>query len=324
MASTSTKINKSFPPGIHGPSITFFQDDQQQEIDWPTQERHLEYMITSGMHGIVLAGSSGESATLSVAEKSMLVKKSREIADRHGKSDFTISMGCLAGSTRDIMVQIQAAYESGADFALTLVPSIFHWAMTQKAITDFFEEIADRAPIPIVIYNFPNLLSGLDVNCDMLEKLGAHPNIAAVKLTCGGVGKASRVATQFEPAQFTSVSGMSDWLVAAFAAGSTGCISGVANIFPRVMVEIYDLYFAGKFAEATALQKKLVLPEWGIGTSDVSGMKWIISKERGYPLSSAHCRRPFPKFDDVEKQERVVRLVAPLLPVEEELKAKKV
>jgi dihydrodipicolinate synthase/N-acetylneuraminate lyase len=90
------------------------------------------------------------------------------------------------------------------------------------------------------------------------------------------------------------------------------------------MVEIYDLYMAGKMAEASALQKKLVLPEWGIGTSDVSGMKWIIAKERGYPLSSAHCRRPFPKFSDKEKQERVVRLVAPLLPVEEELRAKKV
>lgn len=51
MASNSTKTNKPFPPGIHGPSITFFQNDQQQEIDWATQERHLEYMITSGMHG---------------------------------------------------------------------------------------------------------------------------------------------------------------------------------------------------------------------------------------------------------------------------------
>lgn len=186
---------------------------------------------------VVLAGSSGESATLSVEERGLLVKKTREIADAHGKSDFTVTMGCLAGSTRDILVQIEAAYKNGADFALVLVPAVFHWAMTQKAITDFFEEVADRAPIPIVIYNFPNLLSGLDVNCDMLEKLAAHPNISAVKLTCGGVGKATRVAANFEPSQFTSVSGMSDWLVAAFAAGSTGCISGVANIFPRVRID---------------------------------------------------------------------------------------
>lgn len=61
------------------------------------------------------------------------------------------------------------------------------------------------------------------------------------------------------------------------------------------------------------------MPEHGIGTSDVSGMKWIIAKERGYPLESADCRRPFPKFSDKGKQDRVVRLVAPLLPVEAEL-----
>ncbi|KAJ5779897.1 hypothetical protein N7457_007617, partial [Penicillium paradoxum] len=310
------------PPGIHGPSVTFFQDDESQDIDWPTQERHLEYMVISGMHGIVLAGSSGESATLTLEERGQLVKKTREIANAHGKTDFTVTMGCLAGSTRDIMTQIQTAYDNGADFVLVLVPAVFHWAMTQKAITDFFEEIGDRSPIPIVIYNFPNLLSGLDVNCDMLEKLAAHPNISAVKLTCGGIGKATRVGAQFEPSQFTSVSGMSDWLVAAFSAGSTGCISGVANIFPRVMVEIYTLFHDGKIAEATALQKKLVLPEWGIGTSDVNGMKWIIAKTHGYPLTSAHCRRPFPKFSDTEKQDRVVRLVAPLIPVEEALKAK--
>lgn len=186
---------------------------------------------------MVLAGSSGESATLTLEERGQLVKKTREIANAKGKLDFTVTMGCLAGSTRDIMTQIQTGYKNGADFALVLVPAVFHWAMTQKAITDFFEEVGDRSPIPIVIYNFPNLLSGLDVNCDMLEKLAAHPNISAVKLTCGGIGKATRIGAQFEPSQFTSLSGMSDWLVAALSAGSTGCISGVANIFPRVRAD---------------------------------------------------------------------------------------
>lgn len=88
------------------------------------------------------------------------------------------------------------------------------------------------------------------------------------------------------------------------------------------MVEILNLYRDGKIAEATVLQKKLVLPEWGIGTSDVNGMKWIITKTHGYPITSAHCRRPFPKFSDTEKQDRVVRLVAPLIPIEEALKSK--
>jgi 4-hydroxy-2-oxoglutarate aldolase len=151
-----------------------------------------------------------------------------------GKPDFPITLGILAGSTRDILVQIEEGYKNGADFALVLVPATFHWSMTSKAVVDFFKEAGDRSPLPIIIYNFPNLLSGIDVDPFMLEELGTHPNIYAIKLTCGGVGKATRVAAQFEPTKFTSVSGMSDWLVAAFVAGSTGCISGVANIFPNV------------------------------------------------------------------------------------------
>lgn len=89
------------------------------------------------------------------------------------------------------------------------------------------------------------------------------------------------------------------------------------------MVEIYDLFMAGQVAAATELQKKLTQPEWGIATSDVNGMKWITVKRRGYPESSVHCRRPFPKFVDAEKKDRVTRLTEPLVPVEELLSSKK-
>lgn len=87
----------------------------------------------------------------------------------------------------------------------------------------------------------------------------------------------------------------------------------------KVLIEIYNLWNAGKVKEAQELQKKVSMPEHGIGTSDVSGMKWIIARSHGYPLESADVRRPFPKFSDPAKQERVVRLVSTLLPVEAEL-----
>lgn len=171
-----------------------------------------------------------------MTEKGLLVKKARELANAQGKTDFPITLGILAGCTRDILAQIEEGHKNGADFALVLVPAVFHWSMTSDAVVEFFQEVGDRSPLPIVIYNFPNLLSGIDVDSFMLETLGAHPNIYAIKLTCGSIGKATRVAAQFGPTEFVSVSGMSDWLVAAFTAGSTGCISGVANIFPRARI----------------------------------------------------------------------------------------
>lgn len=64
------------------------------------------------------------------------------------------------------------------------------------------------------------------------------------------------------------------------------------------------------------------MPEWGVSTGDVNGMKWIVANERGYPETSADCRRPFPKFSDPEKKARAKKLVAPLVPVEASLSSK--
>jgi 4-hydroxy-2-oxoglutarate aldolase len=100
--------------------------------------------------------------------------------------------------------------QAGADFALVLVPSYFHFALDQTAIISFFEEVADASPLPICIYNFPNVVAGLDVNSEMLAKLGNHPNIVAVKLTCGGIAKVARVAAEFQPETFTALAGQSD------------------------------------------------------------------------------------------------------------------
>jgi 4-hydroxy-2-oxoglutarate aldolase len=85
-----------------------------------------------------------------------------------------------------------------------------------------------------LIYNFPGVAAGLDVNSDMLETLGAHPNIVGVKLTCGGIAKVARVRSVYEPSQFCAVAGQSDWLLPALVVGGTGTITGLANLYPKV------------------------------------------------------------------------------------------
>lgn len=183
---------------------------------------------------VVVAGSSGESCALTVAEKGEFVKRTRAVAKANGNPDLPITIGCLGGSTRAILEQCVTGHKNGADFALVLIPSTFHWSMTKKAIVDFFQDIGNKSPIPIIIYNFPNLLSGLDCDSEMLETLSAHPNICGVKLTCGNISKMTRVAALNPPSQFAAVSGQSDLIVSALAGGGAGTISGVVNLFPKV------------------------------------------------------------------------------------------
>lgn len=85
-----------------------------------------------------------------------------------------------------------------------------------------------------MLYNFPGVAAGLDINSEMLSRLGQHPNIVGVKLTCGGIAKVARVRAEFDPEQFTALAGQSDWLLPALAVGATGVITGLANLYPKV------------------------------------------------------------------------------------------
>lgn len=141
MGSLQTSAPKPFPKGIHVPSLTWFKNDGEQELDWELQKQHLEFLIASGLDGIVIAGTNGEAVTLSADEKSRLLKMTREAATRLGRPDVTITMGCSGHSTRAVVAETKLAKEAGADYVLVLVPSYFHFAMTNDAIVAFFEEV---------------------------------------------------------------------------------------------------------------------------------------------------------------------------------------
>lgn len=188
-------------------------------------------------------------------------------------------------------------------------------------------QLADVSPLPVLIYNFPGVVAGLDVNSEMLYRLAKHPNIVGVKLTCGGIAKIARVRAQYEPEQFSALAGQSDWLVPALSVGGTGCITGIANLYPKVSfmttnilsakktnmiqacMKIYDLYVAGKIKEAEALQLELANMEWGFAKGGINGTKWVVAKLQGYAEESAHCRRPYPKYEGEEKRAWILNVV---------------
>ncbi|KAJ3511331.1 hypothetical protein NM208_g15441 [Fusarium decemcellulare] len=295
MGSIAATKGKAFPHGIHVPSLTWFGNDATQEIDWDVQKKHIEFLVNSGLDGIVIAGTNGEAVTLTAAEKSQLVRTTRDIATAAGRPDITITLGTSSQTTRDAINETKLAKEAGADFVLVLTPSYFHFAMTQDAIVAFFEDLANASPVPVVIYNFPGVVAGLDVNSEMLERLGQHPNIVGVKLTCGGIAKVARVAAQYKSEDFAALAGQSDWLVPALSVGGVGVITGVANLYPKL---------------------KLAQMEWGFAKGGINGTKWVVAKILGYPLESCHCRRPYPTYSDESKQDWILKVVEPLAATE--------
>ncbi|KAK0264750.1 hypothetical protein LTR91_000055 [Friedmanniomyces endolithicus] len=273
---------KPYPPGVHVPSLTFFDSSPSQEIDWETQRKHISFIVRSGVHGIVLAGTNGEAFPLSRTEKQELVRLTRKIATEEGRPELPITLGTTGTSTRDVLADCTAAKEAGADFVLVLVASFFHFALNKDAIREYFEEVADHSPLPVLIYNFPSVL------------------------TCGSIAKVTRVAASHKPQQFSALAGQSDWLIPALSVGGTGCITGVGNLYPRACVAIYDLYQAGRFEEAQKLQYTLAVCELGFGEGGINGTKWVVAELLGYPAEARDCRRPYPKFVSKERQEWIL------------------
>ncbi|CCG82020.1 Dihydrodipicolinate synthetase family protein [Taphrina deformans PYCC 5710] len=307
-STSASSQSKSYPPGIHVPSLTFFDASQRQEIDWRTQQQHLEFLVQSGVHGIVLAGTNGEAMTLTRTEKSQLVALTKKLS-QDAQSNLTITMGTSGTSTRDVLDDCDAAYTAGADFVLVLVPAFFHFAMTTEAICVFFEEVADYSRVPILIYNFPGVAAGLNVDSNMIDRLAKHSNIVGVKLTCGSIAKVTRAAATHSPKDFAALAGQSDWLVPALAVGGTGCVTGVGNLYPLLCLAVYNEYTKGNYDEAQRLQGKLALAELGFGDGGINGTKWVVGQLLGYPDELRHCRNPYPQYLDKQKQEWLLKQV---------------
>lgn len=175
---------QAYPAGIHVPSLTFFDSSPRQEIDWETQKRHLTFLVKSGVHGIVLAGTNGEAVALTRPEKLRLTTLAREVAHENGRPDLPITLGTNpCGSTRDVVDDCVAAKEANADYVLVMVPAFFHFAMSKDAICEFFEEVAEKSPLPLLLYNFPGVAAGLNLDSPMLDRLARHNNILGVKVS---------------------------------------------------------------------------------------------------------------------------------------------
>lgn len=88
-----------------------------------------------------MAGTNGEAVTLSKDEKAQLIRLTREVATQAGRADLPITVGCNGFTTQQVIADTKAAYEAGADYALTLTPSFFHFAMNDDAVVDFYKEV---------------------------------------------------------------------------------------------------------------------------------------------------------------------------------------
>lgn len=147
MGSISHEMS-AVPKGIYCPTITFFIDDDTQELDLQAQADHVKYLIESGVHGLTVLGTTGEAPLLSREERNAVTKVASSVKTQMN-AGTTIVVGCSAQSVRETIAMCQDAKANGGQYALILPPSYWVAASTPAVIENFYIMVKSTQPARI-------------------------------------------------------------------------------------------------------------------------------------------------------------------------------
>lgn len=249
--------------GVFTPIVTSFDSDGRLAHD--RMAANLERWHQTGLKGYIVLGSNGEWIFLDETERREVLKTARQAIPR----DKLMIAGTAAESTLHTLTMTEKAASIGADAAIIVNPSYYKGQMTPPVLAAYYRAVADRSPIPIVIYNLPPA-TGMDLAADLLVELSSHPNIIGVKDTGGNMAKMGETVRRADPS-FQVLAGSANFFYPSLSLGVTGGILALANIAPEASVALFDLFHSGRIAEGQELHLRMlpvnlaVTSRWGIG-----------------------------------------------------------
>lgn len=290
-------------PGVYVPTVAFF-DPKTEDLDLETVAKHAVRLAKAGVAGLTTQGSNGEAVHLTHHERKLVTLTTRKALDDAGHHSLPLIVGCGAQSTRETIELCHEALLSGGDYCLVLPPSYYKPLFSPTSLHDFFTEVATASALPILIYNYPAAVSGVDLDSDAINTLAKHPNIVGCKLTCGNTGKLNRIAAATDAATpthpgsgFMCMGGSADFILQTLIGGGSGIICGLGNVTPKACVRLIDLYAEGKVAEARKLQAVVARGDWAAIAGGIVGTKSALESYFGY---GGAARRPLPRLTQGE------------------------
>ncbi|KAK4150329.1 hypothetical protein C8A00DRAFT_18115 [Chaetomidium leptoderma] len=300
--SSDFHVTRPLVPGVYVPTMCFFEEGTE-DVDTDTIARHAVRLARAGVTGLATQGSNGEAVHLTHSERQLVTATTRKALNESGFAHMPIIVGCGSQSTRETIQLCREGWEAGGDYALVLPPSYYAplFAPASETVVSYFTAVADASPLPIIIYNFPGAVGGLDLSSDIIVGLSEHPNIVGVKLTCGNTGKLNRVVAatrnknkNADPAKpdFLVLAGSADFTIQSLVVGGHGILAGLANIAPKACIKTMELFNQGKMADAQAMQEVVAQGDWTAIQGGVVGVKSGLQGWMGY---GGDARSPLPR-----------------------------
>ena len=253
--------------GMMVPLVSPF-DATTGELAAERYARHVRYYVDLGVSGVVVAGSSGESALLDEGERAQLVAWAREMVP----DDRWVVAGVGGESTRITVRRAHDAARAGADAVLVVAPHYYGPAMTPAALAQHYRRVADDSPVPVILYNIPKYMH-FSLAPTLVSELAKHENIVGIKDSSGNREVIAGYLASASPT-FSVLTGNAGIFHDSLKGGASGGILAVALFAAGLSLEIYDAVQRGEDRVAAAAQERLApLGTKIVGEFGVAGVK---------------------------------------------------
>jgi 4-hydroxy-tetrahydrodipicolinate synthase len=267
--------------GTYTAIVSPFKDGK---IDEPALQRLIRAQVKAGVDGIVPAGTTGESPTLSFEEHIRLI----ELSVKFAAGKVRVLAGSGANSTDEAIYLTVAAEKVGAEGSLQVAP--YYNRPTQEGLFQHFRAIAGATRLPLVLYSIPGRC-GVEIGVDTVRRLmRACRNVVGIKEAGGNADRVSQLRAATGP-RFTILSGDDSLTLPFLAVGAQGVISVATNLIPREVARMVRAFRAGRIAEAQRLHaryyplfKDLFLETNPVPVKAALAMLGVIREELRLPL----------------------------------------
>ncbi len=204
--------------------LPMFEDGS---IDYEGYKKQVQRMIDGGVQALLVNGTTGETATITIEEEFKLTEMTIEMAKGTG---VKVIAGAGSNDTMTALKKAEFNKSAGADANLIVTP--YYNKTSQRGLIEHYTYIADRVDLPIIMYNVPGR-TGMKIDASTVATLAKHKNIVAMKDATDNIGYAMEVMTRTRDEDFCLYSGCDDNILPFIAAGGKGVISVLSNIYPR-------------------------------------------------------------------------------------------
>lgn len=235
----------ALPHGVYTALVTPIT--QAGEVDFNALKMLVEWQRQHGVKGIVVCGTTGEGASLSVEERERAIAGVRECA-----GDLKVIAGTGCANLPETIHLSRFAQKEGCD-AVLVIPPFYYKHVSDEGLVAYYMRLLDAVEIAVLLYNYPEL-AGVSLSPELVEALLDYPHMVGLKDSSGEWDTLLTFLLRFPRLQVFT--GAEDIMVDALASGASGCISGLASALPELLVSLDTAWRRGEYP--TTLNERLV------------------------------------------------------------------